>query len=130
MRSALQSAALIDAWFDTLREPLREIAEALRALILAEAPGLEVSIKWGNLVFSHRRAHALAIVVNKDHVNLQVFNGRALAPQFPLLEGTGKGLRHVRLRAGQAFDAAALRTLVRASIDELDASGPAAQSDA
>ena len=130
MRSALQSAALIDAWFDTLRTPQREIAEALRALIMAEVPGLEVSIKWGNLVFSHHRAHALAIVVHKDHVNLQVFNGRALAPQFPLLEGTGKGLRHVKLRPGQPLDSAALRTLVRASIDEFDASGPGAQSDA
>ncbi len=128
MRSALQSAALIEAWFDTLREPQREIAAALRALILDEWPALETAIKWGNLVFSHRRTHVLAIVVHRDHVNLQVFNGRALAPQFPMLEGTGKGLRHVKLRPGQPIDEPALRTLVRASIDELEAAGPA-QSD-
>jgi hypothetical protein len=124
VRSALQSAALIDAWFDTLREPQREIAALLRGLILAEEPSLEVSIKWGNLVFSHRRTHALAIVVHKDHVNLQVFNGRALAGQFPMLEGTGKGLRHVKLRPGQPVDVPALRTLVRACLDEMDLPAP------
>ena len=128
MRSALQSAALIDAWFDTLSEPQRGLAAALRTLVAAEEPGLEVSIKWGNLVFSRGRTHALAIVVHKDHVNLQVFNGRALATQFPMLEGTGKGLRHVKLRPGQPIDEPALRSLVRASIDEMDAAG-SPQSD-
>jgi hypothetical protein len=127
MRSALHSAALIDAWLDTLRSPHREIAEATRALIIDVEPTLEESIKWGNLVFSHRRQHVLALIVHKDHVNLQVFNGRSLAPQFPMLEGVGKGLRHVKLKPSQVQEEAALRSLVRASIDEMEAGRSAPQ---
>lgn len=116
MRTIVRPAALIGAWFDTLRAEQRETAQALREAVLAAEPGLEQSVKWGNLVFSHAGAHALAIVIHKDHANLQVFNGAALRERFPMLEGTGKGLRHLRLRYRQPVDAGLVESLARACV--------------
>jgi uncharacterized protein YdhG (YjbR/CyaY superfamily) len=119
MRSMLQSAALIDNWFDTLRPEQRELAQSLRTCVIATEPGLAQSIKWGNLMFTLEGRHALAIVVHRDHANLQVFNGVTLAERFPMLEGSGKGMRHLRLRYHQPVDDSLVAALVRACVDAL-----------
>jgi uncharacterized protein YdhG (YjbR/CyaY superfamily) len=119
MRSALQSAALIEAWFDTLKPEQAETARALQVAVLAAEPALAQSIKWGNLVFSLAGRHAVAIVIHKDHANLQVFNGALLAVQYPALEGTGKGLRHLRLGYRQPIDALLVGAVVRACVEEM-----------
>jgi hypothetical protein len=116
MRTILRSAALIGAWFDTLRDDQRETAQALRDAVLEAEPALEQSVKWGNLVFSHAGTHAVAIVIHRDHANLQVFNGARLVERFPMLEGSGKGLRHLKLRYRQPVDAGLVEALVRACV--------------
>jgi len=116
VRSILRSTALIATWFDTLREDQRETAQTLRDAVLAAEPGLELSVKWGNLIFSHAGTHALAIMIHKDHASLQVFNGMQLLERFPMLEGTGKGLRHLKLRYRQPVDAELVQALAQACV--------------
>src|SRR6476660_742583 len=48
----------------------------------------------------------------KDHVNVGFFRGAELPDASGLLEGTGKFMRHVKLRPGQKIGDAALRKLV------------------
>lgn len=120
MRSMLQSAALIDAWIDTLRPDERELARELRQAVLAAAPALAQSIKWGNLIFTLGGRHALAIAIHRDHANLQVFNGVALLEAFPVLEGSGKGMRHLRLRYRQPLDADLVAALARACVETME----------
>ena len=116
MRSPLHSAALIEAWFDTLTPAQQGVARELQGLVLEAAPRLVQAIKWGNLLFLNERVHALAIVAHKDHCNLQVFNGGRLATRFAALEGSGKDMRHLKLRLGQPVDAALVRALARACV--------------
>lgn len=47
------------------------------------------------------------------HVNVGFFRGAELADPAGLLEGTGKYMRHVKLRPGGGIDAGALTTLIR-----------------
>lgn len=115
----LQSAALIEAWFDTLLPDQRDLARALRECVSAAEPSLAQSIKWGNLMFTHAGRHALAIVIHKDHANLQVFNGIALAQRFPMLEGSGKGMRHLRLRYKQPPDLGLVEALAHACVETM-----------
>lgn len=119
MRSMLQSAALIDAWFDTLQPEQLDLARALRECVAAAEPSLAQSVKWGNLMFTHGGRHALAIVIHKDHANLQVFNGVALAERFPMLEGAGKGMRHLRLRYRQPLDEELVEALTHACVQAM-----------
>lgn len=47
-----------------------------------------------------------------SHVNVGFFNGAALRDPAGLLEGTGKRMRHVKLRPGSDVDSIALTDLI------------------
>ena len=53
--------------------------------------------------------------VFKDHTNVGFFHGAHLADPGHLLEGTGKNMRHVKLKDGRMPDAAALAKLIDAA---------------
>ena len=55
----------------------------------------------------------------KAHVSIGFFRGAALADANGLLEGTGKSMRHVKLRPGEKIDDAALNALIRAAYADL-----------
>lgn len=93
------------------------LARELQASLLAAAPQLGQAVKWGNLLFTASGANLLAIVPHRSHVSLQVFNGAALAERFPQLEGTGKGMRHLKCRNGTPLDPVLVQAIARASAD-------------
>jgi hypothetical protein len=49
------------------------------------------------------------------HVNVGFFHGASLPDRAGLLEGTGRHMRHVKLRPGVAFDESALEALISAA---------------
>jgi uncharacterized protein YdhG (YjbR/CyaY superfamily) len=120
MRSILRPAALIETWFDTLRPEQKDLARLLRELVVAAAPELASSVKWGNLMFTYEGTHAVAIVMHKDHANLQVFNGASLVDRFPELEGSGRGVRHLRLRYRYPLDEELVRQVVQACVEQME----------
>jgi uncharacterized protein YdhG (YjbR/CyaY superfamily) len=122
MRSILRPAALIETWFDTLRPEQQDLARALRDAVHASAPELVSAVKWGNLMFTREGTHAVAIVMHRDHANLQVFNGAALAERFPELEGSGRGVRHLRFRCRYPLDEELVREVVQACVELMELS--------
>ena len=55
------------------------------------------------------------VAVFSSHVNIGFFHGVALLDPQCLLEGTGKYIRHVKLRPGQAVNIGALEALIAAA---------------
>ncbi|MEH6461168.1 DUF1801 domain-containing protein [Chitinimonas sp. JJ19] len=55
------------------------------------------------------------------HVNVGFFRGAELADPEHLLEGTGKYMRHVKLRPGQQVDGLALMALVETAYRDMQA---------
>jgi hypothetical protein len=53
------------------------------------------------------------------HVDVGFFHGAALADPARLLEGTGRFMRHVKLRPGRDVDAAALMALIEAAYNDV-----------
>jgi hypothetical protein len=53
------------------------------------------------------------------HVNVGFFYGAMLADPAGLLEGTGKRMRHVKLRWAQQVNAVALRELIAAAYRDI-----------
>ena len=53
--------------------------------------------------------------VFRSHVNVGFFNRAALTDRAGLLEGTGKNVRHVKLKPGSEVDEAALDALIEAA---------------
>jgi hypothetical protein len=59
----------------------------------------------------------------KAHVNVGFFRGAELADPRRLLEGTGKFMRHVKLRPEGEVDAAALKKLIEAAYRDMKGRG-------
>ena len=60
---------------------------------------------WGDAAFGY-------VNVFTSHVNVGFFQGSVLKDPARLLEGSGKFMRHVKLRPGAAVNAAALSKLI------------------
>jgi uncharacterized protein YdhG (YjbR/CyaY superfamily) len=116
MRRPLQSPALINAFYDSLRPEQRETAQAMHKAILAAAPQLRPEVKWGNLCFMNDGDNMMAIVLHKANAHLQIFNGVMLVGEFPELEGAGKGMRHIKSRYRQPVNEQLVRELALASL--------------
>jgi hypothetical protein len=56
-----------------------------------------------------------------DHVNVGFFHGAALDDPAGLLQGTGKHMRHVKLKPGRQPDFAALADLIDAAYSDIPA---------
>lgn len=63
------------------------------------------------------------------HVNVGFFLGAQLADPAGLLEGTGKNMRHVKLRPGTEIDRQALAALIRAAYFRVKAKARAGAQD-
>jgi hypothetical protein len=120
MRPLVRPAAIVEAWFDTLRPDQQGVVRQLQSALLASVPALTQAVKWGNLVFLYRGLHALSIQVYKSHAHLQLFNGAHLVGPFPQLEGNGRGMRHVKWRYQDEIDEQLVRSLAHACVVEIE----------
>jgi hypothetical protein len=94
------------AWFEVMRGCGDEVRELLH-------DGCPVAC-LGDVPFGY-------VNVFTSHVNVGFFQGAGLRDPARLLEGTGKHMRHVKLRAGEETNAAALRKLIQAAYSDIKA---------
>ncbi|HWO93544.1 MAG TPA: DUF1801 domain-containing protein [Dehalococcoidia bacterium] len=57
----------------------------------------------------------------RDHMNVGLFNGVVLPDPAGLLEGSGKFMRHVKVRPGSEPDPTALSALIAAAYRDMKA---------
>ena len=57
----------------------------------------------------------------RSHVNVGFFNGAVLRDPASLLEGTGKRMRHVKLKPGLEIDSSSLTALIHAAYLDMKA---------
>jgi hypothetical protein len=98
--------AMAREWFAVMRECGDEVRELVH-------DGCPVAC-LGDVPFGY-------VNVFTSHVNVGFFHGAALADPAGLLQGSGKYMRHVKLRPGAAIDAAALRRLIEAAYSDIKA---------
>ena len=113
----------VDQALATLAPEVRPIAEGLRRLIGSKAPELTECLKWGNPVWVGKE-NAVVLMLFTRHVNLGFFRGSELGRSFPQIVGTGKNLRHVKVRSMKDVKDPALGKMLRAAV-QLDRAGPA-----
>lgn len=97
---------IVERWFETMRR----CGDDVRELMHDGCPTA--------CVFDAAFAYVAAF---KSHVNVGFFFGAFLDDPAALLEGTGKRMRHVKLRPGHAVDAAALARLVETAYADVRA---------
>src|SRR5580692_8871241 len=92
--------AMARLWFEVMRGCGDEVREALH-------DGCPVAC-LGDVPFAY-------VNVFTSHVNVGFFQGAGLSDLAHLLEGTGKYMRHIKLKSGTAVDAGALTDLIKAA---------------
>ena len=98
--------AMAREWFEIMRKCGDEVREILH-------DGCPVAC-LGDVPFGYVNAFT-------SHVNVGFFQGAALPDPERLLEGSGKFMRHVKLRPGTATDTAALNRLIAAAYLDMKA---------
>jgi hypothetical protein len=117
-----------DAEFQQLLTPLapdlRAICVALRELV-GQLHSERVELVWlkqGIASFGvgpkKMTEHYVYVAPQSKHVNLGFYHGVELADPAGLLEGSGKRLRHIKLRSVEGAERAGVRELVAAAIEE------------
>jgi hypothetical protein len=99
----------------------RELAYQLRKLVVAVMPDV-VEVPWPRMRMASygvgpkkKTEHFCYISAQKDDVNLGFYYGAELPDPDGLLQGTGKLLRHVKIREAKAIRSQALRRLLKAA---------------
>jgi len=113
--SAIKRDRAIEAWMRAHADELGEIARCWFEVMRNCGDDVRELLHDGHptaCVADAAFAYANAF---KAHVNVGFFLGAELADPDGLLEGTGKFMRHVKLRPGQPVDDAALRKLIHAA---------------
>ena len=102
-------------------EPAREMAHLLRTFVAEVMPDV-VEVPWPKMRMASygvgpkkMSEHFCYISVQKNDVNLGFYYGAELPDPSRLLRGTGKLLRHVKIREPQAIKSRALRRLLKAA---------------
>ncbi len=110
------SASHVDAYIRTKNPKLQPVAMGLRALIKAVAPQVKEGVNsWGLPMFDSSGPFGY-FMIGKSHVTFGLYSGTSLDDPEKLLEGTGKSLRHVKLRSVEDLKRAGLRKLVKSAI--------------
>ena len=93
----------VDSWMAELDPSVRQIAQAIRDLVLNTAPGLKETIKWSNPNYS-KNDNVFYIAATEKYASLGFFRGASLTDPQGRIEGTGKNLRHVKVKALEDLD--------------------------
>jgi hypothetical protein len=98
--------AIARRWFDVMRDCGADVRELLH-------DGHPTACA-GDAAFGYVNAFTA-------HVNVGFFQGAGLADPAGLLQGSGRRMRHVKLRPDGAIDAAALAALIEAAYVDMKA---------
>jgi hypothetical protein len=109
----------IDTWLSEPADELRRLAQTWFAQMRGCGADVRELLHDGCPVACVEDAPFGYVNTFRDHVNVGFFQGATLDDPADLLEGTGKRMRHVKLRWGEPVNAAALTKLIAAAYRDI-----------
>jgi hypothetical protein len=101
----------VDVYVSKVDPKLRGQFEKLRSLVKRALPGVTESIKWRVPFYTLNGVPVASIAEYSKHVNLYLMQGAQISSS--LLEGTGKGMRHVTVESSGEIDKSEIIRLLR-----------------
>lgn len=93
----------VEQWLQDIRslsEGRYQLVQSLRKTILILDKTVTEEMKYGGILFGVH-GHFCGIFSYKNHVGLEFSEGARLSDSFQVLEGQGKGRRHIKLVSEQ-----------------------------
>jgi len=119
--SSVKRDPAIDAWMRQHPGELGEIAKHWFEIMRKCGEDVREVLHDGHPTACVADAAFAYVNAFKAHVNVGFFRGAEIADPAGLLEGTGKFMRHVKIRPGSILNAAAVSTLVGAAYTDMKA---------
>jgi uncharacterized protein YdhG (YjbR/CyaY superfamily) len=98
----------VDAWFDRYDNPMRDVVQRIRGIILSADTRIEECIKWQAPTFAYRGNLASFFPKSKQHASLMFHLGAQIPGKHPRLEGSGATSRVMKI--GSMTEANAARS--------------------
>lgn len=117
--SAVRRDPRIEAWFDDITDPFRLIVRPWFDRLRARGPDVRELIHDGCPTACASDAAFAYVGAYQAHASIGFFHGASLSDPAGLLEGSGKRMRHVKLRPGRALDEKALGALIAAAYADI-----------
>jgi hypothetical protein len=117
--SAVQRDPGVDGWFSRPDDELRRFAQPWFDQMRGCGADVRELLHDGHPTACVADAAFGYVNAFSAHVNVGFFHGADLDDPAGLLEGSGKRMRHVKLRWGQHVDAAALSELIAAAYRDI-----------
>ena len=115
MRAIADGRTWIDACIEAKDGELGEVAQSLRRMVKKLVPDTTESVNPWKIPTFESNGPMCFFMIGKDHVTFGFLRGTSLPDPAELLEGTGKNLRHVKLRTAEDLREPALKKLVLAA---------------
>ena len=116
---AVERDPAIDVWLDEQTEELGSIARRWFAAMRECGDDVRELMHDGCPVACVKDAPFGYVNVFRAHMNVGFYHGADLEDPSALLEGTGKRMRHVKLKPDAATDPAALSKLIDAAYSDI-----------
>jgi hypothetical protein len=116
---AVRREPAIEAWMDTHAGELGAVAARWFERMRACGDDVREVLHDGHPTACVDDAAFAYVDAFRAHVNVGFFQGAEIADPAGLLEGTGKRMRHVKLRPGCDVDSAALTKLIEAAYSDM-----------
>ena len=115
MKAIADGRKWIDAYLERKQGERAEVAHGLRRLMKKTIPGVKETVNPWKLPTFESNGPWCYFSIGKDHVTFGFLRGTSLPDPGKLLEGTGKNLRHVKLRSAGDLRKPALKKLILAA---------------
>jgi hypothetical protein len=102
-----------------IKDPqLRRLVRRVRSIVAQSLPRATESIKWEMISYSINKENVAGISEYSHQVNLYFFSGAKLSSK--LLEGSGKGMRHIKLTPLSDIDEKEISRLLKRAAKLVD----------
>lgn len=108
--------APVEVALNRMPEPIRSIAWAVDATIRRLSKKVHARVAWGHASYAVNGHDLFAIAEGKDRVNLYIGNGVSVPDPEGVLEGTGKAMRHVKVRSVEQAGSRQVSAILKASL--------------
>jgi hypothetical protein len=119
LHGGVKRAPDVEAWFSASDHEVRRMVQPWFEQLRDCGPDVRQVLHDGHPYLCVDDAAFGYVDAFSAHANVGFFYGLALDDPAGLLEGSGKRMRHVKLRWGQPVNEAALSALIQAAYDDI-----------
>lgn len=105
-------------WLDSLPENQQSLLLRLREMVRASHDDIVEEFKWSRPCYSINGELFCYLHAAKNHVTIGFHKGVELSDPQQLLEGEGKGMRHIKVRSADDVHEKAIGELIRQAVSK------------